>query len=229
MCAEHAVCRCLQGLLREYAPVCLKAYFDKDSRKAFCQPQLWTEPYNNLMAKLSSQHLQDGGVLATTAAVVQALLVSTGLTGQEEDSSSQGGAAGQQAASIRSSSPSGPVQQSPAAAAAASAARGAHVPGLRTNALLSLLKAAPQCVPFAVRLELFRQMMEQDKVCVLGAAPDGAHTCLLCRCQLAFEQLRMPCVLGNVLVHLSKKVGLQTSTWNTMPCDHAIAHWTSSY
>lgn len=157
---------CLQGLLREYAPFCLKAYYDKDSRKAFCQAQLWTEPYNNMMARLAAQQQKDGGVLATTAAVVQALLVSTGLTEQEGDGSS-GGAAGESAAagaSARASSASGGLQQSPAAASAAAAARGVHLPGLRTTALLSLLKAAPQCVPFSVRLELFRQMMEQDKV-----------------------------------------------------------------
>jgi hypothetical protein len=155
----------LQGLLREFAPFCLKAYYDKDSRKAFCQAQLWTEPYNNMMARLAGQQ-KDGGGLATTAAVVQALLVSTGLTEQDGDDSSagpasEGAAAG---ASARASSASGGLQQSPAAAAAAAAARGVHLPGLRTNALLSLLKAAPQCVPFSVRLELFRQMMEQDKV-----------------------------------------------------------------
>lgn len=154
--------------MREFAPFCLKSYFDKDSRKPFCQPQLWTEPYNNLMARLSAQQQQqDGGVLATTAAVVQALLVSTGLGGDEDNSSSGGGGGSMSpAAAVGSSttSPSGALQPSPAAAAAGAAARGAHLPGLRTSALLSLLKAAPQCVPFAVRLELFRQMMEQDKV-----------------------------------------------------------------
>lgn len=162
----------LQGLLREYSPQCLKVYYDKDARKPFCQPRLWTEPYNNLMARLSAQHKQDGGVLATTAAVVQALLVSTGLTGQDEDSSSSNASSGGVRAAgasaspqpARSSSVLGGLQQSSAAAAAAAASRGAHLPGLRTNALLSLLKAAPQCVPFAVRLELFRQMIEQDKV-----------------------------------------------------------------
>lgn len=146
---------CLQGLLREYAPFCLKSYYDKDTRKPFCQPQLWTEPYSNLMARLAAQQQQDGGALATTAAVVQALLASTGLAGQDE--------AGVAPPPTRGSSSSGGLQQSPAVAAAAAAARGAHLPGLQTNALLSLLKAAPQCVPFTVRLELFRQMIEQDK------------------------------------------------------------------
>jgi hypothetical protein len=146
--------------LREYAPSCLKSYYDKDSRKPFCQPQLWTEPYNNLMARLAAQQQQDGGALATTVAVVQALLVSTGLIGQDEE----GSTAGAVRPPSRGNSSSGGPQQSPAAAAAATAARGAHLPGLRTNALLSLLKAAPQCVPFGVRLELFRQMIEQDKV-----------------------------------------------------------------
>lgn len=155
------VAACLpQGLLREYAPSCLKSYYDKDSRKPFCQPQLWTEPYNNLMARLAAQQQQDGGALATTVAVVQALLVSTGLIGQDEE----GSTAGAVRPPSRGNSSSGGPQQSPAAAAAATAARGAHLPGLRTNALLSLLKAAPQCVPFSVRLELFRQMIEQDKV-----------------------------------------------------------------
>jgi len=148
--------------LKEFAPSCLKSLFDKDSRKSFCQPQLWTEPYNNLMARLAAQQQQDGGVLATTAAVVQVLLVSTGLTGQEDEPGSS--ATQPPTATPRSSSQSGGLQQSSAAAAAVVSARGAHLPGLRTSALLSLLKSAPQCVPFAVRLELFRQMMEQDKV-----------------------------------------------------------------
>lgn len=147
---------CLQALLREYAPFCLKQYFDKDARKPFCQPHLWTEPYNNLMARLSAQSQQDGGMLATTAAVVQALLVSTGLTGQEEEGASGGGARPASAASAHIGGSS-----------SSSVPRGPHLPGLRTSALLSLLKAAPQCVPFTVRLELFRQMMEQDKVCGL--------------------------------------------------------------
>jgi hypothetical protein len=147
---------CLQGLLREYAPFCLKHYFDKDARKPFCQPHLWTEPYNNLMARLSAQSQQDGGMLATTAAVVQALLVSTGLTGQEEEGGSGGG--GRPASAARA--------QGGVSSSNSSVPRGPHLPGLRTSALLSLLKAAPQCVPFTVRLELFRQMMEQDKVCV---------------------------------------------------------------
>jgi hypothetical protein len=107
---------CLQGLLREYAPFCLKAYYDKDSRKAFCQAQLWTEPYNNMMARLAAQQQKDGGVLATTAAVVQALLVSTGLTEQEGDASSAGPASegATAGASARASSASGGLQQSPA-------------------------------------------------------------------------------------------------------------------
>lgn len=208
--------------MKEFAPSCLKSLFDKDSRKSFCQPQLWTEPYNNLMARLAAQQQQqDGGVLATTAAVVQALLVTTGLTGQEDEA---GSAASQPpTATPRSSSQSGGLQQSSAAAAAAVAARGAHLPGLRTSALLSLLKAAPQCVPFAVRLELFRQMMEQDKVgsdAVLGnqclqqatTCPSQHYMCKLhsathitgsraCDCLLL---LRCTMLLHVVLQHLGQ-------------------------
>jgi hypothetical protein len=166
-CQHHCVA-VLQGLLRKYAPVCLKAYYDKDARKSFCQPQLWTEPYNNLMARLSQQQQQqqDGSVLATTAAVVQALLASTGLAAaQDEEGGNSSSGMSPTGTTRTSGSQSASMQQSPAAAAAAVAARGAHLPGLRTSALLSLLKAAPQCVPFGVRLELFRQMIEQDKVC----------------------------------------------------------------
>lgn len=155
--------------MRKYAPVCLKAYYDKDARKSFCQPQLWTEPYNNLMVRVQQQQQQqDGSALATTAAVVQALLASTGLAAAQDEEGGNNSSSGLSptGGARASGSQSGGLQQSPAAAAAAVAARGAHLPGLRTNALLSLLKAAPQCVPFGVRLELFRQMIEQDKVCV---------------------------------------------------------------
>lgn len=137
----------VQGLLTQYAPVVLRGLYERDSRQAFCQPNLWTEPYTNLMTDLQGQQQrqQGGGMVATTAAVVQALLVQAGLTGEEEDSSTA------------------PAVAMPVAGAAGG------VPGLRTGALLLLLRCAPQCVPFNVRLELFRQMLEQDKVGGLGA------------------------------------------------------------
>ncbi|WIA29294.1 hypothetical protein OEZ86_011799 [Tetradesmus obliquus] len=137
------------GLLTQYAPVVLRGYYERDARQQFCQPNLWTEPYSNMMAGLEAaqQQQQAGGVLATTAAVVQALLAGVGLAAEEDEESGNG--------SVRASSP----LPSPAAAGGASS-----IPGLRTGALLLLLRCAPQCVPFAVRLELFRQMLEQDKV-----------------------------------------------------------------
>jgi hypothetical protein len=152
---RSAVCllRCcwpVQGLLTQYAPVVLRGYYERDSRQQFCQPNLWTEPYSNMMASLeASQQQQAGGMLATTAAVVQALLAGVGLAAEEDEENGN----------------SSTRPTSPAAAAAGVVSVGASsIPGLRTGALLLLLRSAPQCVPFAVRLELFRQMLQQDKV-----------------------------------------------------------------
>jgi hypothetical protein len=157
MCVEMGLlCNCLlQGLLSQHAPVVLRGYYERDSRQQFCQPNLWTEPYSNMMASLEAAQRQQqaGGVLATTAAVVQALLAGVGLTGEDEEDNGNSG-------SSRASSP----LPSPAAAVGSVGAGGSSIPGLRTGALLLLLRSAPQCVPFAVRLELFRQMLEQDKV-----------------------------------------------------------------
>lgn len=129
----------------------LRGYYERDARQSFCQPNLWTEPYNNLMKGLGAQQQQQqqGGVGFTTAAVVQALLVSAGLNTDDDATNtvSMSVALPQRTAVPAAAAPAGPA-----------------VPGLRTNALLSLLRTAPQCVPFTVRLELFRQMLEQDKV-----------------------------------------------------------------
>lgn len=150
---RFAVCllRCcclLQGLLTQYAPVVLRGYYERDSRQQFCQPNLWTEPYSNMMASLeASQQQQAGGVLATTAAVVQALLAGVGLAAEEDEENGN--------SSTRPTSPT---------AAGVVSVGASSIPGLRTGALLLLLRSAPQCVPFAVRLELFRQMLQQDKV-----------------------------------------------------------------
>jgi hypothetical protein len=146
----------LQGLLTQHAPVVLRGYYERDSRRQFCQPNLWTEPYSNMMGSLEAAQRQQqaGGVLATTAAVVQALLAGVGLTGEDEEDNGNSG----------SSRPSSPLPSPAAAAVCSLGAGGNSIPGLRTGALLLLLRSAPQCVPFAVRLELFRQMLGQDKV-----------------------------------------------------------------
>lgn len=147
-----------QALLAAHAPAALRGFYERDARRPFCQPLLWTQPYHNLMARLASSSSLPGSdgaaggggsALAMTAAVVQALLVS--LAGDDGDSSLHGG---------------GRMLGSDGSAAAPPLAAGsAHgVPGLRTGALLSLLRSAPQCVPFPVRLELFRRMLAADRV-----------------------------------------------------------------
>lgn len=147
-----------QALLREYGPVVLRGYYERDARHSFCQANLWTEPYLNLMAALAARQQQSqGGMVVTTAAVVQALLTSLGLTGSDDINSNILPAAAAQ----RGSSSAG-------------AAGDCAVSGLRTTALLSLLRTSPQCVPFPVRLELFRQMMQQDKV-KGGRGHNAAH------------------------------------------------------
>lgn len=115
------------------------------------------------MAGLAAQQQQQDGMLATTAAVVQALLTGFGLAGDDGQAASSGSHATSAAAAAASASASG---------TAAAPTAGVGVPGLRTSALLALLRAAPQCVPFPVRLELFRQMLQQDKVAV------GARQCV---------------------------------------------------
>lgn len=131
----------LQALILQYAPMALRGLYDRDARQQFCQPQLWTAPYSSLMAGLAAgSSTQEDGLLSSAAAVVQALLA--GLAGDDA-----AGVAPPAAAAGRSSPGVGGA--------------GPSLPGLRTGAMLSLLRAAPQCVPFHVRLELFRQMLLQ--------------------------------------------------------------------
>jgi hypothetical protein len=55
---------------------------------------------------------------------------------------------------------------STAAVAAAGGGKGCEVVvgGVRPASLVGLLRAAPQAIPFEVRLDLFRQMLLEDKV-----------------------------------------------------------------
>eukprot|EP00879_Flechtneria_rotunda_P007931 GHRR01008309.1.p1 GENE.GHRR01008309.1~~GHRR01008309.1.p1 ORF type:complete len:968 (+),score=427.16 GHRR01008309.1:1220-4123(+) len=142
-------------LVRQHAPVVLRGYYERDARQRFCQPNLWTEPYSNLMASLNAQHKQERSTVATTAAVVQALLVGVGLGSEDSDGDNPATSITSPALRAGASSSGSPV--SPATVV------GAGVPGLRTGALASLLRCAPQAVPFCARLELFRQMLQQDK------------------------------------------------------------------
>lgn len=137
-------------LLERYAPVALRGLYERDQRQPFCQPALWTAPYDAHCAASGAPPggqqqqprqsrvgwEQHSGLRAVTA-VVQGLLF--------------GGTAG--------------TTDSQAVAAGASAGDGGLTDALPAlgmavagspSAMTALLRAAPQCVPFDVRLQLFR-------------------------------------------------------------------------
>jgi hypothetical protein len=135
------------ALLERFAPAALRGLYERDQRRPFCQPALWTAPYDcdagqggvgggppagGGGAAAQQQPAQHSGLRAV-AAVVPGLLFG---------GSAGGGGGGSGAAADGGGG-------APAAALAAVAA------GAPT-AMTALLRAAPQCVPFDVRLQLFR-------------------------------------------------------------------------
>ena len=165
-------------LLEAWAPRALRALYEKDQRRPFCPPALWTAPYDadEAAAAAVATQLQGrrsdsdsgGGAggrsgddapahrgLRAAAAVVQGLLFGGGDRGG-------GGSGASRSAGGAAASPSDPQQQAPAAAAAA-AASAAPVAGGAPGAMAALLRAAPQCVPFARRVELFRSILQEDR------------------------------------------------------------------
>jgi len=138
--------RCGAALLERYAPQALRGLYERDQRRSFCQAALWTAPFDGdstqpAAAASSSSSGAQGRELHTglrsVAAVVQGLLFGGGTAA----SSSSGDAASnqQQVASLSLA----PVSGSP-------------------SAMTALLHVAPQCVPFDVRLQLFRSVFLLD-------------------------------------------------------------------
>lgn len=135
------------SILERYAPVALRGLYERDQRRSFCQAALWTAPYDVhsqssggaaigmvVAQQPQAEEAQAGGSrpvhqgLRAAAAVVQGLLFGGG--------SGEGGGAG---------GAGGGGQPSAVAPV-----------GSPTAAMTALLRSAPQCVPFDVRLQLFR-------------------------------------------------------------------------
>lgn len=112
-----------------------RALYDRDSRRQFCPPSLWLEPYQHLAAAAGQQQQPVSG-----AAVVRALLAAG------DDEAGEGPA--------HPGTPGSPAAAGQAAAAAAS----------RPAAVAAILTAAPQCVPFDERVAVFRALIDMDKL-----------------------------------------------------------------
>jgi ubiquitin-protein ligase E3 C len=136
------------ALLERYAPQALRGLYERDQRRPFCQAALWTAPYDGDAAQQQATGLSGSGAggvgteggtqpvpqhsgLRAVAAVVQGLLFggSGASSTAAPDGNSSGGAPAAALAAVVSGAPS---------------------------AMTALLRAAPQCVPFEVRLQLFR-------------------------------------------------------------------------
>ncbi|KAL4858841.1 E3 ubiquitin-protein ligase UPL7 [Chlorella vulgaris] len=102
-------------MLQHSAPLLHRALYERDTRRPFCPPSLWLEPYNRLMSAGGQQQPLSG------AAVVRALLAAA------DDGEGEGGARQQ--------------GRLPAAARAAAAAATA---ASRPAAVAAILTAAPQ-------------------------------------------------------------------------------------
>jgi hypothetical protein len=111
-----------------------RALYERDTRRPFCPPSLWLEPYNRLVSASGQQQPLSG------AAVVRALLAAA------DDGEGEGGA-----------------QQQGRLPAAARAAAAAATAASRPAAVAAILMAAPQCCPFEERLAVFRALIEADK------------------------------------------------------------------
>ena len=156
------------ALLERNAPQALRGLYERDQRRPFCQvPGFWTAPYD-------ADACQDGAVAASSsepstqqrgrhsglrgvAAVVQGLLFGTGSRGDAAaadgavrgDTVASGGQGHSAAAGVNMRSGgsgaggvSSPTQKGGTVGASAG--------------MTALLRQAPQCVPFDVRLQLFR-------------------------------------------------------------------------
>ena len=134
-----------RALLERHAPQALRGLYERDQRRPFCRPELWTAPFDADRAagaphtasigSVAAQPQDEAGAAGTgqgglgaVAAVVQGLLFSGRPPGA---AAAGGGSAAGSAASAQ------PTYGTPAA-------------------LTALLRCAPQCVPFEVRLQLFR-------------------------------------------------------------------------
>lgn len=161
------------SLLQAWAPVALRGLYERDQRRPYASsagtPGFWTAPWDADASQQGSsaagsdgtssgggaaeQQRRSGGAghsgLRGLAAVVQGLL-----SGSARDT---GGSAG-------TSQPQPPAD----ASRGGGTGRGTD-PGLAAavagapSAMTALLRSAPQCVPFDVRVQLFRQVLAEDR------------------------------------------------------------------
>jgi ubiquitin-protein ligase E3 C len=175
---DAATLRAGRAMLAEHAPLVLRALYERDVRRPFCQPALWLAPYTAMMRR---------GSLA-------------GGAGSTGGSSVGGGSAPTSPTAAGGRGPAAPASPTAPAAPAASSLLG-FLPSVIAQALLSaggeggsgggagpapgplmqaraarpaavasLLKAAPQCVPFPERVEFFRALVQVGPAGLMVAA-----------------------------------------------------------
>ncbi|MEW5298302.1 MAG: hypothetical protein WDW36_001442 [Sanguina aurantia] len=155
-------------LISEYAPLVLRSLYERDVRRSYCHARLWLAPYRTMYGESEIQPRPppppldlefEGGSSAaarptavdpaatrlgqfTTGAVLQALL-QPGAHSAEEGS-------GEGAGSASALHPT-PALQNRAG------------DGARPASIASLIRTAPQSVPFSRRVDLFRALLAEDK------------------------------------------------------------------
>ncbi|GBF97295.1 hypothetical protein Rsub_09986 [Raphidocelis subcapitata] len=143
-----------RALLERHAPQALRGLYERDQRRPFCRPELWTAPFDADRAAGAPHTASIGGGAAQPQA-------EGGGAGQGRG---QGGL-GAVAAVVQGLLFTGrPTAAAAAGAASAAAAAAPLQPTYGTPAALTaLLRSAPQCVPFDVRLQLFRHLLAEDR------------------------------------------------------------------
>jgi hypothetical protein len=135
-------------LLSEYAPLLLASLFGRDARRAFCQPQLWLAPWNEMEREgllPFSPPEQPTKPSSPSEPHGQAVLASTAIIG------------GWTAASIVSCLDTSTSAQEETLLVAKAGE------GARPSSLASLLKTVPQAIPYSHRIFIFRALVEEDK------------------------------------------------------------------
>lgn len=124
--------------LGKTAPRLLRALYERDTRRRFCSPELWLEPYRRMSASQGAE--------ATGASVLYALMRNRGDGEETSNSNSPSAAATSPTGGVGRTSPN--KGNSPSSVAAG---------------LAALLLQAPQCIPFEERVAVFRGLIEMDK------------------------------------------------------------------
>ena len=143
-------------LLSEYAPLLVASLFERDSRRAFCQPLLWLAPWNEMeregLLPSSPPEPSKASNDLQGPQKEQAVLASTAIIG--------GWTAASIVACLETGAGASSAQDYDDEIMTLSSKAGE---GLRPSSLASLLKKVPQAIPYSHRIFIFRAMIEEDK------------------------------------------------------------------